>query len=83
MGWKVGYQPFPCLRHERAGLHHVVCVHLWDKQPYNGKETHRIWKGGGGGGGGAGPFCSVIQRWFTTTSCTAMLWMTTMESDTH
>ena len=28
-------------------------------------------------------FCSGIQRWFTTISCTAMLWMTTMESDTH
>ena len=38
---------------------------------------------GGGGGGKPGPLRSGIQRWFTTTSCIAMLWMTTMESDTH
>ena len=53
----------------------------------NGKETWHNWRGGGGGGGGGGkkpgPLCSGIQRWFTTTSCTAMLWMTTMESNTH
>ena len=34
-------------------------------------------------GGKPGPLRSGIQRWFTTTSCTAMLWMTTMESDTR
>ena len=46
----------------------------------NGKETRRNWKVGGGK---PGPLRSGIQRWFTTTSCTAMLWMTTMESDTR
>ena len=42
----------------------------------NGKVNWR-------GGEKPGPFCSGIQRWFTTTSCSAMLWMTTMESNTH
>ena len=65
---------------KRARLCHVVDVHLRTNNRDNGKETRRNWKVGGGK---PGPLRSGIQRWFTTTSCTAMLWMTTMESNTR